>query len=173
MTCRYSQTDWRDVLYTSVRNAPGGVNAAAVFLSDRRGRSIHPESLRAKLRGVEGDSIAMDMAEMLTEWMQDMARPDAFDWLHAFNNRFGMAAERVDAAPEGGWADEELAVRDKLLKLAAQGGVLTAVGIEATADGVICDKDADAIESHAMEEIKLLFRLARNARRAATKNRGG
>ncbi|CAK7069805.1 MAG: hypothetical protein KER_03060 [Kerstersia gyiorum] len=172
MTCRYSQTDWRDVLYTSVRNAPGGVNAAAAFLTERRGRSIHPESLRAKLRGVEGDSIPVDMAELLTEWLQDMGRADAFAWLHAFNNRFGMAAERIEAAPDGGWADEALAVRDKLLKLAAQGGILTTVGIEATADGVICDKDADAIEAHAMEEIRLLFRLARNARRAAQKSRG-
>lgn len=155
-----------------MRNAPGGVNAAAQFLTDRRGRSIHPESLRAKLRGVDGDSVAMDMVELLTEWMQDMGRPDAVAWLHAFNNRFGMAAERVDAAPEGGWSDEAVAVRDKLLKLAAQGGVLTTVGINATADGVICDKDADAIEAHAMEEVRLLFRLARNARRAAKKSRG-
>ncbi|WP_339139074.1 hypothetical protein [Kerstersia gyiorum] len=148
------------------------MNAAAAFLTERRGRSIHPESLRAKLRGVEGDSIPVDMAELLTEWLQDMGRADAFAWLHAFNNRFGMAAERIEAAPDGGWADEALAVRDKLLKLAAQGGILTTVGIEATADGVICDKDADAIEAHAMEEIRLLFRLARNARRAAQKSRG-
>lgn len=172
MTCRYSQTDWRDVLYTAVRNAPGGITAAAQFLSERRGRSIHPESLRAKLRAVDGDSISTEMAELLTEWLQDMNRPDALDWLYAFNGRFGLAAEKIDAAPVGGWEDEMAAIRTKLLKLAAQGGSLTSVGIEAMADGVICEKDADAIESHAMEEIRLLFRLARNARRAAAKGKG-
>jgi len=169
MTCRYSQTDWRDVLYTAVRNAPGGVNAAAKFLSERREKTIHPESLRAKLRGVDGDSVSVEMAELLTEWMQDMNRPDAMGWLFAFNNRFGLAAESIDAAPVGGWEDELTAIRTKLLKLAAQGGSLTSVGLEAMSDGVICEKDADAIESHAMEEIRLLFRLARNARRAARK----
>jgi hypothetical protein len=169
VTCRYSQIDWRDVLYTSVRNSPGGVNAAAKFLAERRGKSIHPESLRTKLRGVDGDSVTVDMAEMLSEWMQDMARPDAMDWLHALNNRFGMAAESIEAAPEGGWTNEVAAIRDKLLILAAKGGILTTVGIEATDDGVVCDKDADAIEMHAMEEIRLLFRLVRNARRAAKK----
>lgn len=25
MTCRYDSTEWLDVLYTSVRNTPGGV----------------------------------------------------------------------------------------------------------------------------------------------------
>lgn len=169
MTCRYSQTDWRDVLYTAVRNAPGGINAAAKFLTERRGRSIHPESLRAKLRAVDGDSVGVEMAELLTEWLQDMNRTDALDWLYAFNNRFGLAAERIEPAPSNGFEDELGAIKDKLLKLAAQGGLLTTVGLEAMADGEICDKDADEIQAHAMTEIKLLFRLARNARRAAMK----
>lgn len=55
MTCRYSETEWLDVLYTSVRKTPGGVAAAAAFLTQRRGRNITVESLRLRLNG-NGDT---------------------------------------------------------------------------------------------------------------------
>ena len=56
MTYRYSSADWRDVFYNAVRNANGGVVAAAAFLTERRGKSIHPEDLRRRLRGADGES---------------------------------------------------------------------------------------------------------------------
>jgi len=52
MPCRTSALNWLDVLYNSVRKTPGGVVDAAAFLADRRGKSMHPETLRAKLREV-------------------------------------------------------------------------------------------------------------------------
>jgi len=168
MTCRYSGADWRDEIYNSVRQAPGGVKAAAAFLTERRGRSIHPETLRAKLRHVDGECISLEMAEMLTEWLQEMNRPDALGWVHAFNGRFGMAAETVDAAPAGGWPNEIMALQDKLLHLGVAGGKLTELGLQAAADGAISEAEADAITEQAMAEIRLLFRLSRNAKRAAS-----
>ena len=50
MTCRLSPTDWRDVLYNSVRQANGGLKAAAAHLETRRGVTMHPEYLRTLLR---------------------------------------------------------------------------------------------------------------------------
>lgn len=41
--------------------------------SRRRGKSMHPETRRAKLRGLEGESVTMDIAELPTEWMQEKA----------------------------------------------------------------------------------------------------
>ncbi|NYT36646.1 hypothetical protein ERD78_07170 [Allopusillimonas soli] len=70
MTCLYTNTDWRDVLYNCVRRTKGGVNAAAIFLSQRRGIAIHPESLRRKLRGLIGESMDVEMARLLAEWME-------------------------------------------------------------------------------------------------------
>ncbi len=52
MTCRTSSLNWLDNLYNSVRETPGGVEAAAAYLAQRRGKSMHPETLRAKLRGL-------------------------------------------------------------------------------------------------------------------------
>ncbi|MCZ2498152.1 hypothetical protein GN316_15410 [Xylophilus sp. Kf1] len=173
MTCRYSGADWRDEIYNAVRQTPGGVKAAAAFLTERRGRSIHPETLRAKLRHVDGESISMEMAEMLTEWLQEMCRPDALSWIHAFNGRFGMAADTLDAQPAGGWPNEVTALCDKLLHLGVAGGRLTELGLKAAADGLIDEAEADAITEQAMAEIRLLFRLTRNAQRAANSPRTG
>ena len=65
MTCRPSDIHWRDALYNAVRQMPGGVNAAASHLTERRGRAITGESLRKKLRGVEGESVSLEIAELL------------------------------------------------------------------------------------------------------------
>lgn len=167
MTCHYSSADWRDALYNAVRQAPGGVNAAAAFLTERRGRSIHPETLRTRLRCVDGDSISMDMAELLTEWLLDQRDPSARRWLLAFNARFSMAAAHLPPPPEGGWADEGVAIREKLLEITVKGGMLADVGMRATADGRIDDKECDDLEAECMAAIELLWRLRRNARRAA------
>lgn len=169
MTCRYSESDWLDLLYNSVRNAPGGVAAAAAFLAQRRGRTIHKESLRSKLRGLDGETVSMEVAQLLGEWLTEMGRPDALDWLKAFAAQFSLVCEQIDAAPAGGWPCEVTAIKDKLLALAMKGGSLTQVALAAVADDDISEADADAIERHAMEEARLLFRLSRNARRAARK----
>lgn len=167
MTCHYSETNWRDVLYNSVRKSPGGVEDAAAFLTKRRGRSIHKEQLRQRLRGVDGDSISMEMAELLTEWMQDLHRPDALDWLHAFNARFGLAAAVVGVAETKSQGDAVRALRDRLLQISVQGGKLTEVGLSATADNQVDGKEADALEAQAMGEIRELVQLVVDARVAA------
>ncbi|VBL41232.1 Uncharacterised protein [Burkholderia pseudomallei] len=98
MTCRYDSTEWLDVLYTSVRNTPGGVADAANHLTNRRGKGITPESLRLRLRGVGDSRLSMEMFELLIEWMQEKSEAEAhaLDALHALNARFGLVAERVD-----------------------------------------------------------------------------
>lgn len=167
MTCHYSETQWRDVLYNSVRKAPGGVEAAAEFLTKRRGRSIHKEHLRQRLRGVDGDSISLEMAELLTEWMQEMRCPDALDWLHAFNGRFGLAAAVIDQGKVQSQADAVRALRDGLLQITVQGGRLTELALAATADNRVDGKEADALEAQVWEEVRALLQLSVEARVAA------
>lgn len=170
MTCRYSQVEWRDVIYNSVRNAPGGVVEAAKFLTARRGKTIHPEVLRSKLRGVDGESVSMEMAELLTEWLMDLNRPDARDWIHAFNTRFDMSAEELDSLADCGFKDQIVAIRDELLNLAVAGGLLTSTGMDAIEDKKITPSEAEAIEAQVHQEIRLLLRLARSARRAVAQD---
>ncbi len=101
MTCRTSALNWLDVLYNSVRKTPGGVVDAAAFLADRRGKSMHPETLRAKLRGLEGESVTLEIAELLTEWMQEKAGGNdyALDWMQALAGQFGTPAPCGRLAP--------------------------------------------------------------------------
>lgn len=164
MTCRYSESDWRDVLYTSVRNAPGGVVAAAKFLTERRGRSIHSETLRAKLRGLEGESIGMDMAELLAEWLTDMGRPDALDWLHAFNSRFGLVTARADAGE--GELTGVGAVMAAHIAIAVQSGVFASELQKAVIDGEISTKEADAIETAGRKHQRKIEKAIQAAKRA-------
>lgn len=169
MTCRYSETDWRDVLYNSVRACPGGVGDAAAFLTKRRGRSMHAETLRAKLRWVEGESIGLDVAELLTEWMQELMRPDALDWLHAFNARFGLAASVVGADAPASAQDAVQALQRKLLENNVSGGRLTELGLRTIADGKVDGQEADALEAQALGEIRQLLQLVEAARVASGK----
>lgn len=165
MTCRYSETDWRDVLYTAVRKAPGGVKAAADFLTDRRGVSIHPESLRAKLRGVEGESISMEMAELLTEWLQDLNRPNALDWLHAFNGRFGLVtAVAEDADTLGDGVDAVLGAH---IAITIQGGIFAQEMHGAVADRQITAQEAEAIEAAGRKKQRKIEKAILAAKRAA------
>ena len=167
MTYRYSSADWRDVFYNAVRAANGGVVAAAKFLAERRGKSIHSEDLRRRLRGADGESLTMEMAELLTEWLIDQRDPSARQWLQAFNARFSMAAAYLPPPPDGGWKDEAQAIREKLLQLTAQNGALASIGMRVTADDRLDDKECDELEPVIMAAIELLWRLRRNARRAA------
>jgi len=167
MTCRYSTADWRDSLYTSVRQTPGGVADAAQFLTNRRGKSIHAESLRAKLRGVEGESLSIEFADLLTEWMQEKNRPDALDWLHALNAQHGLSTAPAEVvAPED---MEPTAILHKGLKLGEESGILARIISHAMADLVICNNDLDAIVTQIRKGIRLLNRLEAMVRRAAGK----
>lgn len=167
MTCHLSQTDWRDVVYNTVRNTSGGVVEAARYLTERRGRSIHPETLRARLRGTDGEWVNLEMLELLTEWMQEKTGSKPTDWLKALSHRFGMVAMELPAAPEGGWACEVSAIKQKLLQLNVEGGSLTALGMKVTEDMSISPKEAEAVSAQIMAEVELLLRLRRNVMRAA------
>lgn len=167
MTCHYSAADWRDVLYNSVRAAPGGVNAAAAFLAERRGRTMHAETLRARLRGVDGDSISMEIAELLTEWLQDLGRADARDWLHVFNARFGLVATDVGSAHAQQQGDVNAALRLRLLRNTASGGRLAELGLKATDDNCVDPREAEAILAQIGSEQRELQELADSVRAAA------
>ncbi|MDR0216214.1 MAG: hypothetical protein LBJ15_19765 [Comamonas sp.] len=142
MTCHLSPIDWRDVLYNTVRKAPGGVVAAAAYLTQRRGRSIHPETLRARLRGVDGEWINLEMLELLTEWLQEMREPQAMQWLTTLNMRYGLVAMELPPPPPGGWPSEAEAIQKKLLQLGVEGGALTALGMRVTEDKVVSPPEA-------------------------------
>lgn len=167
MTCRYSSADWRDVFYNTVRRASGGVVAAAEFLTKRRERSIHSETLRTRLRGVDGEWINLEMLELLTEWMQDQRDPQALAWLKALCHRFGLVAMELPPPPAGGWSCEIEAVNKKLLQLSVAGGTLTALGLEYTQDKKLEPHEAEKMDAQIMDEVELLLRLRRNIRRAA------
>jgi hypothetical protein len=167
MTCRYSGAEWRDVLYTSVMEA-GGVKAAAEFLTNRREKFIHPEDLRNRLRHTKGEAISLEMAELLTEWMQEQVKGEAIalNWLHALNGRFSLAAAPIDhEATESGAAIASML--DTQLALTIQGGVLCQEIRSATKDGRITPAEADAIVAGTQKSQRKLAKLARDARRAA------
>ena len=166
MTCRYSSADWRDILYNAVRKAPGGVAAAAAFLSQRRGVGIHPEDLRKRLRGADGDTLSTEMLELLTEWLQDLNRPDALAWLQAFNARYDMVAAHVPPCPDVPIEQLVEALRTQLLNVAARSGTVAARGLHATSDGQVDDAEGQALEADCMEAITVLFQLQRRVRRA-------
>ncbi len=167
MTCRTSPTDWHDVLYNAVRKANGGLKAAATHLQERRGVSVHPEYLRSLLRGLDGKCINVEVLELLTEWLQEIREPGALDWLQALNNKYGLVAMELPPPPEGGWACEAAALREKALQLGVEGGQLTQLVMRATDDKRISVAEAEAITAQAMAEVELLYRTIRNARRAA------
>ncbi len=145
MTCRYSETEWSDVLYTSVCKTQGGIADAANFLTRRRGKSISTETLRKRLRHVDGESISLEMVELLTEWMEEKAQASRLDWLHSLNARFGMVASSITAAE----FDQDL--QASFNAKAASFGALTTEIIAALADGRISFKEAESITKFAQE----------------------
>ena len=166
MTCRYSNTDWLDVLYNSVRRTPGGVVDAARFLTERRGRSIHAESLRAKLRGVNGDEISLSMADLLTEWMEEKAegREYARDWMLAHAAQNGIAADVVPAA-DGNPLDLIKDIQAKAMQIGAlSGGVLGTTAESIADDQVTAEESGRAVaalrelraQAHRLERAFLL-----------------
>lgn len=173
MTCRTSALSWLDVLYNSVRKTPGGVADAAAYLADRRGKSMHPETLRAKLRGLEGESVSIEIAELLTEWMQEKAGGGdyALEWMQALATQFGMAIDSVPPPPDGGWSDEISAIQMKLLEITARVGTLSGTALDAIADREI-DSDEGALMISEVRALRTMaHRLERNIARAVSKGK--
>lgn len=146
MTCRYSNTDWLDVLYNSVRRTPGGVVDAARFLTERRGRAIHPESLRAKLRAVNGDEISLSMADLLTEWMEEKAggAEYAHDWNLAHDAQNGVSADVIPSG-DADACDLIKAIQGAAMQIGALGGGVCGATAESLSDEVLTDDEADRI----------------------------
>jgi len=156
MTCRYSGTDWLDVLYTSVRKTPGGVADAAAFLTNRRGKNIGTESLRLRLRGEGENRLSMEMFELLIEWMEEKRQPQYVDAIHALNERFGLHAVPI----EGDDGDSSVdAVALDALELTRQTGVVAGEVRAAIADGRITEPEAEAIVVAARMHQRVIDRL--------------
>jgi hypothetical protein len=158
MTCRYEKTDWRDVLYTSVRNTTGGVADAANFLKHRRGRSMHPETLRAKLRGLEDESLHIDICYLLTEWMEERGQPDASAWIQAFASEFGLVCFKSEVEASSGRASLA-SILEGGLDVSASTGVLSGLLSAALKDRCITTIESDRIAAEIDNEMRQLAAL--------------
>lgn len=170
MTCRYSGTEWLDVLYTSVRNSPGGVADAANFLALRRGKSITSETLRLRLRGEGENRLSMEMFELLLEWMQEKreSEPFALDTLHALNERFGLIAAPMPSADYS--ADEDhphdiQSLTTATLDLQAHVGEVATEVIRAVQDRRIDQQEAETLTVVSRKGQRLFERLIRTTLR--------
>jgi len=162
MTCRYEKTDWRDVLYTCVRDTPGGVHDAAMFLTIRRGRSMHAETLRAKLRGVEGESISVEIADLLTEWMTEKNQVGAAGWIQAFASAHSLVAIPVEMSDvERARVGEVTTILEKGLDIDVHGGRLSSLLLTALQDRRISVGEADQIAGQIDDEMRELAKLRR------------
>ncbi|MDY0978954.1 hypothetical protein [Stenotrophomonas sp. CFBP8994] len=152
---------------------PGSVNAAAAYLTKRRGVSIKGESLRKKLRGLEGESLSMEMMEMLTDWMVEQAAgtPVATDWILSLAAQFNLAIDHVPAAPDGGWPNEIDAIKDKLLHVSKFCGQLSAVALDVLQDNRVTLEEADRMLDALQAVRTMCHRMERNLRRAVAKGR--
>lgn len=166
MTCHYTNTDWRDCLYNTVREANGGVGSAATFLADRRGVSIHKESLRRKLKGDE--QLDVDVAVMLTEWLENDAKVStrSRDWLLALCAQEGLFVDYVPPPPANGHPDEIAALQEKLMEIMSKVGKIAAELRQAISDGELCQKDADMLVPLFRAGRVILHRMERNVLRA-------
>jgi len=171
MTCHYTNTHWRDALYNAVRAADGGVEAAAQFLTTRRDTSMHPESLRRKLRG--GDQLDVDVAVLLAEFVSKDADASgrANDWLLALCAQEGLHVDDVPPAPQGGWKDEARALQEKFLDISSKIGNIASVTAQTTADGLIEQEEADQLIPLFRAARVVLHRMERNVLRAVAKGR--
>lgn len=169
MTCRTTVTYWRDALYNAVRAADGGVEAAAQFLSTRRDISMHPESLRRKLRA--GDQLDPDVAVLLAEFVRRdaSAQHRANDWLLSLCAQEGIFVDDVPPGPVGGWENEAKALQDKFLALSAKIGKIAGVTAQTTEDAKIEAEEADELVPLLRAARVMLHRMERNVLRAASK----
>lgn len=173
MTCRYSSADWRNVLYNCARKTDGGLNDAALFLTQHRGVSIHPEALRKKLRGLPGESIDVDLAILLTEWMQTKANgvAHAHDWLLTLNAQEGLVVDAVPEVSDSGLTCEIAALKEKCLTLVTKFGSITGKTAEAAADGRITEDEAGPLLTLIRAARAILHRMERIVLQAVEKGR--
>ncbi|WGS43930.1 hypothetical protein LFL97_12340 [Burkholderia sp. JSH-S8] len=174
MTCRYDSTEWLDVLYTSVRDTPGGVADAANHLTTRRGKNVTTESLRLRLRGVGDSRLSMEMFELLIEWMQEKseANSHALDALHALNARFGLVAEQVDEhGADDGVEPGTMRLVSTALHLQAHVGRVADDVTRALEDQRIDDRKAEEIIATGRKGQRLFQRLIHAARNLAKRRR--
>ena len=164
MVCRYSETHWIDVLYTCVLKTPGKVQDAARHLTERRGIRIGAESLRLKLREVEGARLSAEMFELLIEWMQEKNQRHALDAVHALNARFGLVAAHQSPAT----ASEGItALVNSALEVSNMTGLLAGEIRKAAEDGVIEQHEVEAIERVARDGQRQIEHAVRTARAVA------
>jgi hypothetical protein len=155
------------VLYSSVRDTPGGVADAAQFLTNRRGTSIGTESLRLRLRGEGENRLSMEMFELLIEWMEEKRQDHYLDALHALNERFGMRATRADPVAAG---DTVTAVASHALEVAKHTGLVAEEVRAALDDGKINSREADDIVAAARGSQRMIDRLVQTVRRVSTRS---
>ncbi|MEI2416190.1 hypothetical protein V8Z80_08395 [Orrella sp. JC864] len=162
------------MLYNDVRRTDGGLQEAARFLTERRGVSIHPEALRKKLRGLPGESVDIDLALLLSEWMQTKAGGAEYShrWLQTVNAQEGMHCDVVPEAPAGGWKCEISALKDKCLKLTTKLGRITGLMTDAAEDQRITEEEAGPLLALIRAARVILHRMERNVLRAVGKGRG-
>lgn len=167
MTCQYSQIDPHDALYVGVMRTPGGVEDLAAFLTNRRGVSIHPETLRQKMRRVKGQSMSLDLFQLSTEWMMEKEGGAEYgrDWLIALCVSLGVSANILPPAVKH--PCEVDAARTKVMEMSTLNGKLSAVAIEALSDDDISEHDASEIFAECQRIIEKAQRLQRNVMRAA------
>lgn len=165
VTHQYSQIAWIDVLYTSVLKTPGKVEDAARFLTERRGIRITGESLRLRLREVEGARLSGEMFELLVEWMLEKNQPHALDAVHAFNGRFGLVAVTAEHDEAPGCIN---ALVESVLSVNTKAGGLADEVRRAVSDGVIERREAESIEKigrAAQRRIEETIQIARRTGR--------
>lgn len=164
MTCYYSETNWLDVLYTSVRQTPGGVEDAATFLTQRRGVRITPEALRLRLRGQADTRLSVEMLDLLVEWMQEKCQPHALDVVRARAASFGFAVAPIEgseaAAPN---------VLKSFLEVTQGHGALATELQTAMLDGRITKREADRITRAVRDTQSTLQILLRDVTSASRK----
>lgn len=168
MTSRLHAYHWLDVLYNDVRRTPGGVKDAARFLSERRGKSIHFESLRAKLSGQEGESLSFEMATLLTEWMLEKAGGAEYarNWLQTYASvEHGLVFVSVPPAPVGGHPDELAALLQKIMQAGVKVGTLNTAYLAAVADGRVDPAERSALHKSFWDLAVLCLRAVRNLTR--------
>ncbi|AZR93910.1 hypothetical protein BBB39_09105 [Bordetella trematum] len=167
MTCYYTVTQWRDALYNAIRACDGGVDSAARFLSDRRDVSMHPESLRRKLRG--RDHLDVDVAVLLAEFVsRDAGAANrSNEWLLSLCAQEGLHVDDVPPEPVGGHDNEARALQAKFMEMSAEIGKIASVTVQTTSDERIDQGEADTLIPLLRAARVLLHRMERNARRGA------
>lgn len=153
MTCRTHAMSWLDVLYNDVRRTPGGLVDAATFLATRRGKSLHTETLRCKLAGREGESVTLELAELLTEWMQEKAGGAAYahDWLRALCAQHGLQADVVPALEPMDIHAQVGRISTAVLRLTALAGQVSGATADALSDGRVSAAEASDLVAAARD----------------------